>query len=74
MAGTHSLCRSWKGAELLSVTLSSLSLFISRGYMELGSIFTEEERDPLKPETAPEPHPLALSPALPKDQSHCTMG
>lgn len=38
--GTHSRCRSWKGAGPLSEALSSLSLGMSMGYMAPGSIFT----------------------------------
>lgn len=43
--GTHSLWRSWKGAGPLSEALSSLSLFMSMGYMEPGSIFTGGGRE-----------------------------
>lgn len=42
---THSLCRSWKGAGPLSEALSSLSLFMSMGYTEPGSIFTGGVRE-----------------------------
>lgn len=42
---THSLWRSWKGAGPLSGALSSLSLFMSMGYMEPGSSFTGGGRE-----------------------------
>lgn len=42
---THSLWRSWKGAGPLSEALSSLSLFMSMGNTEPGSIFTGGVRE-----------------------------